>query len=31
MAENVGWGYSVAYKSMYIVLIKASNVFARYF
>jgi len=29
--KQVGWGCSVAYKSMWIVLIKVSNVFARYF
>jgi len=31
MAKNIGLRYSVVYKSMQIVLIKVSNVFARYF
>ena len=31
MAKNIGRGCAVAYKSMQIVLIKVSNVFARYF
>jgi len=31
MAKNVVWRCSLAYKSMQIVLIEVSNVFARYF